>query len=382
MTGPQNQQAAQDLIKSIGAVVGVMLSIFALLEIFLPTSLVQPIGALAIGLGVTVLLVWLGRSTWQTVIPIWLAVGILLLVVYLIVSRPATVVGQVIDNQGHAVAGLSVVLTDSNGVDHRGVTDGEGMFAIKGVPEGRFTVTSDGELLVSGRVPSGWVRMLTPQVDMGSFVRMPSPTPPPEPTPTFTPSPTPRPTLTPVPSKTPTPTTSPTPTPRVVDHMDEDGIWKTYGDDKGSSLNLDITTGLDGEAIEAVYNLRPNGWVGLYRPVSPVVLARLADASGLAFRFRGSGASNTIELKLMYAPDASGESAVFSIEWARVTDTSGWETKEAPFGDFTCWIETPCAEGEQIDIEKVERIDFAISNKAGGIPGNGYIIIDEIWVLE
>jgi hypothetical protein len=74
------------------------------------------------------------------------------------------------------VAGLTLALTDSSGVNHRAVTDGNGEFEIKNIPEDKFTITANGELLIGGRVPSGWKRIVDNTVDVGIPVHRPGQT--------------------------------------------------------------------------------------------------------------------------------------------------------------------------------------------------------------
>jgi hypothetical protein len=233
MTSGNNQSTVGEAIKAIASVIGLMMAVFTLLGIFLPAGLTQPIGAVIIGLIVTAILVWMGKLNWGGALLTWLAVSVGLIILYLIVSRPATVVGLVVDSNDAPVKGLTLVLTDANGVDHKTVSDENGAFEINNVSEGKFTVSANGELLMSGRVPSGWKRIVDPQVNIGSPVYKPSstvattptvvavvisdtPTPTPV-VPTDTPSPPPTPTQTPVlstPTRTPIPPTdTPTPTP-------------------------------------------------------------------------------------------------------------------------------------------------------------------------
>lgn len=165
-----------DAAKAITTVIGLMTIIFTLLAILLPTSLVQPIGALVIGLVFTGIFIWMGRLDWGTALIVWVAVSIGFIIVHLFVSRSATVVGRVVDNSGSPAVGLTLVLTDSSGVDHKAVTDENGAFGIRNIPEGKFSVMACGESLMGGSVPSGWKRIVDPKVGVGDLVHKPSPT--------------------------------------------------------------------------------------------------------------------------------------------------------------------------------------------------------------
>jgi hypothetical protein len=226
MTPNKNQRKLGDWVKEITAVFGLMIAIFTVLEIFLPTSFAQPLGALVSGLVLTALLACVGKWDWGTMLITWLAVGIGLIILYLIVSCPATVVGAVVDSSGSPVVGLTLVLTDSDGVDHKAVTDENGAFEIKNIPEGKFTVLANGELLISKRVPSGWKRIIDSKTEVGAIVHRPGPTATAAPTvvaavtpntPTATPVvPTDTPSLPATPTARPTPTATPTNTPALT----------------------------------------------------------------------------------------------------------------------------------------------------------------------
>jgi hypothetical protein len=221
----------------------------------------------------------------------------------------------------------------------------------------------------------------------------PSPTiPPPSPTPdltaTLTPSSTPTPTAsptqthTPTPSQTPTDTPTPTQiaTPTPLDAMDNTLNWKTYTEGKGSTITIHSRPGLIGNATEIIYDVIASGYIGMSKDL-PVGSLDPGDA-GLRFYYSGSGVANTIELKLLYTPDSSGESEVFSVEWPGASVASGWIPLEALYDQFKCWPATGCAEDEKVDPERVWRIDFAISNKYGGTPGEGTVMIDEVQVIS
>jgi energy-coupling factor transporter transmembrane protein EcfT len=138
MTSDENSRELDKAVKAIAAVIGLMIAVFALLGIFLPTSLTQPIGALIIGLIFTAILVWMGKLEWGRALVTWLVVSIGVIILYLIVSRPASIVGSVVDSSGSPVKGLTLILTDANGVDHKTISDENGAFEINNVSEGKF----------------------------------------------------------------------------------------------------------------------------------------------------------------------------------------------------------------------------------------------------
>jgi hypothetical protein len=64
--------------------------------------------------------------------------------------------------------------------------------------------------------------------------------------------------------------------------------------------------------------------------------------------------------------------------WYAITATDDWESLVASYDDFGCWPDTGCFPGEKLDLDKVWRIDFAISNKTGDTPGKGLVTIDSV----
>jgi hypothetical protein len=237
MAPGKNQRKLDEVVKTIASVIALMIAVFTLLAICFPPNLTQPIGALIIGLIITAILVWMRKVRPGWALATWLTAGIgliigLMIILYLIVSRPTTVVGSVVDNSGSPIRGLTLILTDANGVDHKAVTNQDGAFEIKNVPEGRFTISTNGEFIYSGQVSSD-LRHIDSQKDIGTVYKsspsvIPGPTvvavvipdtPTPMPTvPTDTPSPlptqvrvSPTPTHTPIPSTdTPMPKSTPT----------------------------------------------------------------------------------------------------------------------------------------------------------------------------
>jgi hypothetical protein len=181
---------------------------------------------------------------------------------------------------------------------------------------------------------------------------------------------------------TPRPTTRPSPTPTsallpvTLDAMEDMAGWDTYGDD-ASTVTVTATSGITGNAVEIAFELQEWGWLGMSREIEPQMLQ---GTKGIRFFHQGSGAPNTIEFKVLYAPNEQGQSAIFSVLWPGVTVTEDWEILEVRYDELACWEETPCEPGEVVDAAKVWKIDFAISNKAHleDTPGAGVVAIDEV----
>ena len=182
------------------------------------------------------------------------------------------------------------------------------------------------------------------------------------------------------PTQLPTQTSTITPVPNIyIETMDTIADWGSNGNGVGV---LGLVDGLRNKAIEISYTLKENEYVGIAKPLIP---CQLFGGKGIQFSYRGSGAVNTIELKLIYTPDQSGQEAVFGWIQYHSTETDGeWVTIEVPYTGFKCWAGTGCRVEDMLDISKVQRIDFAISNKPdkNDIPGVGIVLLDEVQIFK
>lgn len=209
---PEPKPTFGDALKWIMSILGLVGAIFTLLKVFFPTSTAQLLLPLMFGLVLFGILLVIGKVTWEQIVLSWTPLAMLLIVLHLVLSRPTVVIGTIQDSTGAPVKGADLLLTDSNGVDHKAVTNEEGAFEIKSVPEGKFVITLDGKLLHSGDVPSGIRRIFAPKHSVGDIVDglssivQVSPTT--NATSTVTPPPISEPSPTPMPTSTPTPAPS------------------------------------------------------------------------------------------------------------------------------------------------------------------------------
>jgi hypothetical protein len=167
-----------------------------------------------------------------------------------------------------------------------------------------------------------------------------------------------------------------TPTRTTLLPMDDTSGWNTYRD-TASDISFRAIQDKTVRAAEIAYTLKPDGWVGIVHAID----GKQLTGEALGFFFKGSGAPNTIELKLIYS---SG--TVFSVlSSPTATSANDWAVFEAPYTKFTCWAGTgkDCPRGdEKLDVRQVTAVDIAISNKPGGTPGSGRITIDELHTIK
>jgi hypothetical protein len=153
--------------------------------------------------------------------------------------------------------------------------------------------------------------------------------------------------------------------------------WTPYKDDKGSVLK--VSGGTNGKPLVLKFSLVESGWVGATRTGS------VSGHTALSLRYSGAGAANSIELKVLYAPNAQGNAAIFGVIWHRASNTQGgWRTRTVPLARFACWVGTGCKAKEHVDAAKVRRVDVAVSNKPNhrDVPGRGSVRIANVTVVR
>ena len=162
------------------------------------------------------------------------------------------------------------------------------------------------------------------------------------------------------------------PAPIAIDSGDSLSDWATYAAPGSAQPTVSLVRGRTTSAMELSYSLAKDAWVGITKPIDPQVLS---GAKGIEFYYRGDGAPNTIELKLVYKSAPGRKTIVFHRLWNRATDREGWTRLRAPFGSFSCW---DCPGASELKLDDVAKLDVAVSNKAVDTTGDGEISIDDI----
>ena len=147
-------------------------------------------------------------------------------------------------------------------------------------------------------------------------------------------------------------------------------------------------TNNENNALEISYEIRTQGWVSIAKNIDSQILL---ETKGIGFFYKGSGAANTIELKLVMRYPDDAEDTTYGVLWNRATDTKGnWMHIEKLYDiDFTCfWPETLCQQhGDNLDqtnLGFVRTIDLAISNRpnSGDVAGSGKVALDDLAGIE
>lgn len=193
--------------------------------------------------------------------------------------------------------------------------------------------------------------------------------------------------LQPIPSQTPTPmftltpipTSTKTPTPLVV--VDTNSLigWVPIFDSSNGDNTINaVKINEDEDAIEFTYNVGQFGYVVITHSVNPRVLS---DTEGISFLYKGRGAPNSIEFKLLLKYPDFDEHTTYGFIWDRATDTGNkWIKMEVLYRDMRCWWpEENCdTHGDLLDITMVDKLDFVVVCKPGNLPGSGWVLLKDV----
>ncbi|MFZ5911517.1 MAG: hypothetical protein ACOYYU_16005 [Chloroflexota bacterium] len=160
----------------------------------------------------------------------------------------------------------------------------------------------------------------------------------------------------------------------IIDSMDATKGWIPYAS-ADNMLSVETVDGMKKQAVLVIFYVRQGGYVGISKPIDTTLFDNTKE---LQLSYRGNGAANTFEVKLLTTPNAEGKSAVFSYEIPHGSDTQGWVALNIPYAKFKCWESTGCRKDEIISPSQIYRIDFAISCKGNDEPGVGTVTIDQI----
>jgi hypothetical protein len=142
--------------------------------------------------------------------------------------------------------------------------------------------------------------------------------------------------------------------------------WTPYKDDKGSVLK--VAGGTNGKPVALKFSLVEWGWIGVTQRRS------IGAHTAISFRYAGRGAPNSLEVKVLYGPNASGKTPIFGTIWHRASNTNDqWRKRTVPLAKLVCWAGTGCRAGQRPAASKVRQVDFAVSNKPDGhdVAGRG-----------
>ena len=177
------------------------------------------------------------------------------------------------------------------------------------------------------------------------------------------------------------PTSTIVPTPLVVVDTSSLVGWVPNFDfsNRDSTLNEVNTTG---SGIEITYDVGDDGYVVITKEVDQGILS---DSEGISFRYKGRGAPNTIEFKLMLRYPGDSNDTTYGKLWNRATDTNNkWIDMKVLYIDMSCWWPTKNCEihGDLLDTKMVDRLDFVVVNKPGDDEGSGWVLFTDVFGIQ
>ena len=157
----------------------------------------------------------------------------------------------------------------------------------------------------------------------------------------------------------------PTPTPSSIMNQD----WREYVEkNQGSTISVQSKPETN-DAMYISFNMLQGDWVSTYKKLPQKFLV---GTNGLTVTYKGNGASNTIEVKLIL----NDETVCKKVTQSK-TDTNDLTTDlEVSYSELECV--TAAGGGAELNLENVDRLDFSFSNWPGDEAGEGEVFIELI----
>lgn len=133
----------------------------------------------------------------------------------------------------------------------------------------------------------------------------------------------------------------------------------------GAHLSLEETAGPDGPLLNVSFDLPKNTWVAMLKPVGT-----LTPDAVIGFSVRGTGAPNSIELKI---EDAGG--ATYGRHLPVKSNDAEWTAMEIAVRDLLYWW----GGEEPMDLSRV-GLSFAIVHRHEDDGGSGTLLLDRLYI--
>jgi formylglycine-generating enzyme required for sulfatase activity len=156
-----------------------------------------------------------------------------------------------------------------------------------------------------------------------------------------------------------------TPTPGMIANQD----WKPYMDkNQGSTIIVQPEPGTS-NSIRINFNLLQGDWAAVYKKIPPEFLV---GTKGLTISYRGHGASNTIEVKLIHTDDTVCRKVIHNKT----------NTNDIPDSLQIAYSELEC-ESRPLNLDNIDRLDLSFSNWPGDgdEAGEGEVVIEMIQLV-
>lgn len=154
----------------------------------------------------------------------------------------------------------------------------------------------------------------------------------------------------------------------TIDDMKSLSGWEIVKD----ANNSEIETSIADSGLKISYNLSKNhSWADIYKDID---FANMPKIERILFQFSGTGAPNSLELKLVYV-----DGSTFGYARNKATNSSDYVSLD-PWQITYWWGGNPRPRGEPVDFAKVTQMHFAISNRPEkeDVQGEGFVIISSV----
>lgn len=161
----------------------------------------------------------------------------------------------------------------------------------------------------------------------------------------------------------------------TIDDMKSSSGWEKIEDESNNQIGI-MNISIVDNGLKILYNLpRNESWVDMYKDID---FGKMPEMQKILFQYSGSGAPNTLELKLVYEDGSN-----FGYARNMATNSSGLVSLD-PWQITYWWGGYRRPTGEPVDFSKVRQIHIAISNKPekNDIAGKGFIIIGSVFGIK
>jgi len=159
---------------------------------------------------------------------------------------------------------------------------------------------------------------------------------------------------------------------QVLDSMESVSDWSS-GSDSGASLSVTSVNGYSSKAVKLDYSFDSGSWVQVNRDLSG---ADLSGGDSIRFYYRGTGASNNVEIKVYDSDDD-----IFSYTFNGITSQASWISATVLRNKFTLWTDSddnPLGDGTA-DWDSVTKVAIGITKNSGG---SGTLDIDNLTLYQ
>lgn len=150
--------------------------------------------------------------------------------------------------------------------------------------------------------------------------------------------------------------------------------WKPYLEgNRGSTISVQPEPGAS-NSIRINFDLLQEDWTAVYKKLLP---KSLVGTNGLTISYKGHGAPNTIEVKLIHTDETVCKKVIHN----KTNTNNITNNLEISYSELECV--TTAGETTVLNLEALDRLDLTFSNwpTFGDEPGEGEVIVESIQIV-